>query len=101
MNVFADLRIRSRSGAIEVPLRVQPRARKNEVTGVHNGALKVKTTAPPVEGAANREIVKFFAGLLRLPRSRLSIVSGDKSRDKLLRIEEIDAEYFLQALGKQ
>jgi uncharacterized protein len=84
--------IRERETGLEVPLHVQVRARRDEIAGVHNGALKLRISAPPVDDAANRAIVAFFASLLAIPKSRLRIVSGQKSRDKVLRIEGISLD---------
>ena len=87
-------RIRTTDTALEVTLHVQTRARSNEIIGYHDGALKLKVSAPPVENAANRAIVEFFANLLDIARSRIRIVSGGKSRDKVLRIEGFSLEAF-------
>lgn len=81
--------IRERETGLEVPLHVQVRARRDEIAGVHNGVLKIRISAPPVDDAANRAVLAFFASLLSIPKSRLRIVSGQKSRDKVLRIEGI------------
>ena len=83
---------------VEVRLHVQPRARRNEFAGIHGGALKLKVAAPPVDDAANRAIIDFFAVLLDIPKSRISIVSGLKSRDKKVFVEGIAKDRFLAAL---
>jgi uncharacterized protein len=67
-------------------VRLQPASRKNAVTGVHAGAVKIALTAPPVEGKANEALIAFLAEALRLPRARIAIVSGLASRAKQLRI---------------
>ncbi len=90
----APLRIRDIGTGIEVALHVQPRARRNEIAGLHNGALKLKLCAPPVDDAANRAVIEYFASLLHLPKSSLRILSGMKSRDKILRIESISQGDF-------
>ena len=71
---------------------VQPRASKNMLAGLHNDALKVKLTAPPVNNAANRMSIKFLAKALGVPQSSLEIVSGHTSRNKqvLLRSDQPD-----------
>jgi uncharacterized protein (TIGR00251 family) len=79
-------RIRETAEGLEVPLHVQPRARRSELGGVHNGALKLKVSAPPVDDAANRAVVEFFSEMMGIPRSRIQIIAGLKSRDKVLRI---------------
>ena len=67
-------------------VRVQPRASRNEVAGWVGDQLKIKLTAPPVEGAANEACLKFLADLLDLAPSRLAILQGERSRTKVVRI---------------
>lgn len=67
-------------------VRVQPRASRNEVTGLVGDQLKIKLTAPPVEGEANAACLKFLADLLDLAPSRLEILRGAHSRNKVIRI---------------
>lgn len=69
-----------------VRVRIHPGAKKNVVTGIHDGALKIALTAPPVDGRANEALIAFVAERMRLPRARISLVSGASSRSKLLRI---------------
>ena len=92
------LRLREHNTGVDIPLHVQPRARRSEFAGTFNGALKLKVAAPPVDDAANRAIVEFFARLLDLPRSRIRILSGEKSRDKVVRIEGICLETLRQKI---
>lgn len=67
-------------------LHVTPRGSKNEITGWREDVLCVKITAPPVEGAANAAIVKFIADALGIRRSQVELISGDKSREKIIRV---------------
>jgi uncharacterized protein len=94
-------RIKESSLGLEVPLHVQPRAKRNQIAGSYNGALKLKISAPPVEDAANKAIVEYFAQLLDLPKSRLHIVAGAKSRDKILRIDSISLGDFLSRIPRE
>jgi len=71
-------------------IRVIPRAPRTRVDGTRGGALLIRLAAPPVDGAANDALITFLADALALPRRNLSIVSGEKSRDKRVRIEGID-----------
>ncbi len=70
-------------------VRVQPKASKNAVRGVHGEALKIALTAPPVEGAANKALIAFVAKGLGIPKASVAILSGQTSRNKrlLLRID--------------
>ncbi len=65
---------------------VQPRASKAVIVGAHQDALKIKLTAPPVEGAANKQCIEILAEALHCPKSRIEIVSGQTSRRKQVRI---------------
>ncbi len=67
-------------------VKVHPRARKNAITGVVGDALKLALTAPPVEGRANQAVIEFFADLFAIPRSSVTIASGETNRNKLVRI---------------
>jgi len=80
------LTIKETAGGVSFQVRVIPGASKNEVAGIQDGALKVRLTAPPVEGKANRACVEFLSGLLGLRRSALAITSGEKSRKKTVSV---------------
>jgi uncharacterized protein (TIGR00251 family) len=67
-------------------VRIHPGARKNAITGVHDSALKISLTTPPVEGRANEALIAFLAESLCIPKSRVALVSGAASRSKTLRI---------------
>ncbi len=71
---------------VSFAVKVQPRARKNAVSGMVGDALKVALTAPPVEGRANQAVIEFFADLFQIPRSSVTIASGVSSRNKVVRI---------------
>jgi uncharacterized protein (TIGR00251 family) len=71
----------SKQGAI-VWVRVQPRARRAGVEGLHGERLKVALTAPPVDGAANEALIRFMAELVGVPRGEVRIVAGETSREK-------------------
>lgn len=80
-------------------VKVQPRARKNAITGTVGDALKLALTAPPVEGKANQAVIEFFANLFAIPRSSVSIASGETSRNKIVRIAGITAERVRERLS--
>jgi uncharacterized protein (TIGR00251 family) len=85
--------------AVTLSLRIQPRASKNEILSMEDGRLKVRLTAPPVDGAANEALVKFLAGLIRVAKSRVEIVSGHTGRDKVVRITGISSTQADQLLN--
>lgn len=81
------LDVRPVAGGVRLPVRVQPRASRNEVAGIHGGALKLRLTAAPVEGAANAACLELLAERLAVPRGRLRIVAGHQGRDKVVEVE--------------
>ena len=94
------LAIRDTSAGATFSVKVQPRARKNAITGVVGEALKVALTAPPVEGKANEACIEFFAELLNVPRASVTIVAGHTSRNKVIRVlgrTSAEVEQFLRA----
>lgn len=68
-------------------VRVQPRASRDEVVGIQGDFLKIRITAPPVEGKANSHLIRYLSRLFAIPRSRIELLSGDSGREKRLRIE--------------
>ncbi len=75
-----------KSDGLVLDVRVQPRASANRVEGVVDGRLKLRLTAPPVENAANGAVVELIASWLGVPRSRVKLVGGEKSREKRVHV---------------
>ena len=73
-------------GSALLAVRIQPRASRNEIVPKEGGVLKVRLTAPPVDGAANEALVKFLSDVLGIAKSRVEIVSGETSREKRIKI---------------
>ena len=73
-------------------VKVHPRAKKNAITGEVGDALKVSLTAPPIEGRANEACIEFFAKLLKVPRSSVTIASGQTSHAKVIRVAGLSAD---------
>jgi len=94
------LQVSETSGGLTVRLHVLPRAKRGELAGLHNGALKVKVMAPPVENAANRAIIDFFSELLGISKSNLKILAGTKSREKLLQIKGLSIVDFMNLISQ-
>jgi len=67
-------------------VRIIPRASHSEIAGEYNGALRIRIAAPPVAGAANRELIRLLAKTFRLPQNAVAIVSGAGSKSKIVRI---------------
>jgi uncharacterized protein len=78
--------------------RVHPRAKKNAITGQRGDQLKVSLTAPPVNGKANQACIDFFANLLEVPPSSVTIASGELSRNKVIRISGLRGEEIRRRL---
>ena len=86
------------SGAVLLKLRVHPGAKRSAVNGTFGDALKLDLQAPPVDGKANAALLKFLAGKLTLPKTALSLKSGECSRDKVIRIEGRSADEITKLL---
>lgn len=78
--------VRETSAGATFAVRVQPRARKNAITGSIGDALKLAVTAPPVQGRANEACIEFLAEFLKVPRSSVTIAAGQSSRNKVVRV---------------
>ena len=85
-----SFRVEERDGRVRFAVRVQPRASRTEIAGVHGDALKVRLAAPPVDGAANEALVSFLSQTLGVPRRAVKIMHGASSRTKLVEVEGID-----------
>lgn len=86
------IKIAAKDNGISFSVRVQPRASRTNVAGELDGALKVRLAAPPVDGEANEELIRFLAKLFDVPRAQIVIRSGQTSRNKLIAIDGISVE---------
>jgi len=82
-----------------LPVRVQPRASRDEVVGWHGAALRVRVTAAPTDGNANRAVTALLADACRVPRTSIELVRGHGSRDKLFRVGALSLEAIRARLG--
>ncbi|RDI41320.1 hypothetical protein C8D86_12020 [Aquicella lusitana] len=76
-----------RDSALYLHIYLQPRASKNEITGVHEDCLKVRLTAPPIEGRANLALLKYLAHCFKVAERQVTLVKGEQSRKKWIRID--------------
>jgi len=90
--------IKEKDGSAILTIHLQPRSSRNEVVAVHGGALKIRLTSAPVDGAANAMLIKFMSKRLGVPRSDIEIVSGEKSRKKVLSVEGISIDKVSELL---
>jgi uncharacterized protein (TIGR00251 family) len=90
--------IEQSAGTVTFAIKVHPRAKKNVITGQLGDALKLSLTAPPVDGRANLACIEFFAKLLKVPQSSVTIASGQGSRNKVVRVAGLTAERLRKCL---
>ena len=79
--------------AVSFVVKVHPRAKKNAITGELGDAIKLSLTTPPIDGRANDACIEFLAKLLKVPRSSITIASGAGSRNKVIRVMGVTAQY--------
>ncbi len=89
---MSALHIEEHRGSVRFAVRVQPRASRSEIVGVHGDALKVRLTAPPVDGAANAALVELLAAALGVPRRAVRVVGGATSRGKIVEVDGVAVE---------
>ena len=85
-------------GGVEIEIYVQPGAKATEVAGEHDGALKLRIHAPPVDGKANAAVISYLALRLGVAKSQIELISGGKNRRKRLRVLDVSAELALKKL---
>jgi uncharacterized protein (TIGR00251 family) len=90
--------IRESGDGVTFTVRVHPRARENCITGELGGALKLSLTEPPIDGRANHACSEFLAKLLKVPRSSVTIASGQSSRNKIVRVAGLTADEVRQRI---
>jgi uncharacterized protein len=90
---------RTEGDAARIEVRLRPRGSRDELLGMRDGVLQAKVTAPPVDGKANRALCKLIAKQAGVAPSRVTVVRGAKSREKLVRVEGIDDATLREALG--
>lgn len=83
-----------------VSVRLRPRGRKDELLGVQEGVVQARVTAPPVDGKANRALCRLIAEQLGVPRGRVTVLRGAKSRHKIIEVEGIGQAEVEEALGR-
>jgi uncharacterized protein len=83
----------------DLSVRLQPRARRDEIVGERAGVVVIRVTAPPVDGKANDALCRLIAKAAGVPPSRVSVVRGHTSRDKLVRVEGVEIDALRRELG--
>lgn len=94
------LDIKETSDGVTFKVRVQPRASKNGLAGEYEGGIKVRLTAPPVDGEANHACLEYLAALFGVAKSKVELVSGHTGRNKLIRVLGVTADQARQILSR-
>ncbi len=90
------IEITETTNAVSFSIRVIPRASRSEIVGEHDGALKVKLASPPVDGAANAELIKLLAKKFGVSKNDIEIVSGETSKNKRIKINNLSKSKFVE-----
>ncbi|MBK6723018.1 MAG: YggU family protein [Acidobacteria bacterium] len=90
------MKIIETTNAVTFSVRVIPRASRSEIVGEHDGALKVKLASPPVDGAANAELIKLLAKKFGVSKNDIEIVSGETSKNKRIKINNLSKSKFVE-----
>lgn len=84
---------------VKLPVYIQPNASKSEIIGPHNGALKIKIHAPPVDGKANKALIEFLSKVLNIPKKQVVLLKGESGRNKSVEITGLSLDVIKQKLG--
>lgn len=94
------IQVTPHADGIRFQVRVQPRSSRNEIVGEQQGALKVKLTAPPSEGEANRALIAYLAEVLGVAKKNVSLLKGQSSRTKLVEVRGVTPEEFIARVDR-
>ena len=92
------MRIKPCDNGIRISAIIQPRSSKNEAKGVYNDALKIRLTSPPVDGEANKACMQLFAKWLGISPSKISIIQGLSSKNKIIEVTDLTKKQFHEIL---
>ncbi|MBA7588659.1 hypothetical protein ES708_30724 [subsurface metagenome] len=100
MNSSVDGCFKIRGNNIIIKVKIVPGSSKNKIIGAYNDALKISITAPPVEGKANKKCIAYLAKYFDVAKSKIEIISGKNSKNKLIKIYDISQKEFLDKIEK-
>jgi len=89
------LTVKETPDGVAFPVKVNPRSSRNEIVGESEGVLRIKLTAPPVEGAANKALIEFLSGKLNVAKSKITILTGETGRNKTVSVSGLNKEVIL------
>ena len=92
------LNIKPCKNGIQFSATIQPKSSKNKICGLHGESLRIRLTSPPVDGEANKMCIKYLAKDLSVSPSRITIVSGQTGRNKIIHVEVMDIPEFLEKI---
>ncbi|SRR6266404_1633538 len=95
------LELQAHEGSVIFPVRVQPRASKDEIAGVMGGALKVRLRAPALEDRANEALCEYLAELLKTPKAAVRILSGHHSRNKRVEVRGVTEQQVMALVTRE
>lgn len=90
--------ISEKEEGISIECKITPRARKTRIKGIRDKTLLIALNAPPVDGKANEALVIFFASLLSIPKSKITILKGEHSRNKIIFLKDVKASKIIEVL---
>lgn len=99
MDVETATWLRQSDDGFTLDVHAVPGARRSEAAGTHGGALRIRLAAPPVDGKANTELIRFLAEVLGIPRSNVTIEAGHRGRRKRVRVSDVSAGVAARALA--
>lgn len=88
------------TGGVRIHVHTQPGAKRTEVSGLHGDAIKIRVHAPPIEGRANDELIRFLAESLAIAKSRVSLLKGETSRSKIFFAANVSIDHVRDSLLK-
>jgi len=91
--------IHTKDDGVILRLHIQPKAAKTEIAGIHGDRLKIRLKAPPVDGKANAELIRFLSDVLKIPKTRITITHGESGRQKTVLVEGMSVRDVERALN--
>ena len=85
---------------INIQVQIQPRSSKDQIIGIHDGKLKIKITAPPVDGKANESLIEFLAKTFKISKSNIEILKGHTSKLKTIKLLGVNENTYRSIIGK-
>ena len=96
-----NIKLIEKDGALRFEVHAKPRAKKSKIVGLRGDAVEIALAAPPVDGAANEELIRLLAEVLGIPKRSVELVRGDTSQKKLVAVSGLTAELVKERLGSK